>query len=156
EAPARISLQKAIGTNADFKGKEEAPRRLAMLAIDPASANAAVRTELQNYLRDQPNDPVALLRLAQLQERDGAMEDAVKTYEKVVAGSPSFASATRRLVLLYSQRSVDDPKAYDLAQKARQLYPQDSEVAKALGIFSYRREYYPRAAELLQEAAAAR
>ena len=58
--------------------------------------------------------------------------------------------------MLYSQRSVDDPKAYDLAQRARQVYPQDPEIAKALGILSYRREYYPRAAELLQEAATAR
>ena len=64
DEPARIALQKAAAASADFKGKEEGRRRLAILAIDPASSNAAVRTELQNYLRDQPSDPVALLRLA--------------------------------------------------------------------------------------------
>src|SRR5262249_2632259 len=47
----------------------------------------------------------------------------------------------------------DAPKAYDVAVKARQAYPDDAEVAKVLGILTYRRELYPRSAELLKEAA---
>jgi uncharacterized protein HemY len=43
-----------------------------------------------------------------------------------------------------------------LVQKARQAYPGDADIAKALGILSYRREYYPRSAELLKEAATKR
>ena len=99
------------------------------------------------------DDPVALAKFAEIQERDGAGEEAIKTYEKIVAGNPLFGSAMRRLTVLYSQRSTDEPKAYDVAQKAYQAFPQDPEVAKALGILSYRREYYPRAADLLRQAA---
>jgi tetratricopeptide (TPR) repeat protein len=153
EEPARLALQKAADANADFPGKDESRRRLAVLKIDGATANALVRKELDDYLRERPNDPAALVRLARLQERDGAQDQAIKTYEKVVDGNPQFAPALLQLVRLYDQHSVDTPKAYDLALKARQAYPQDAEVAKTLGILSYRREYYPRSAELLKEAA---
>ena len=61
-----------------------------------------------------------------------------------------------RLALLYGQRSTDDPKAYELVTKARQAYPDDPEIAKTLGILSYRRGYYPQAVELLKAAARTR
>ena len=55
-----------------------------------------------------------------------------------------------------AQRPTDVSKAYELALKARQLYPDDAEITKALGILSYRRDLYPRSADLLKEAAAKR
>jgi len=129
---------------------------LAVIAIDPAAADAAGRKLLDDYLRERPNDPAALVRLAQLQIRDGSIDQAVKTYEKEVDTNPQYSPALRQLVVLYGQRSIDSPKAFELAQKARQAYPQDPDVAKTLGIFSYRRDFYPRAAELLREALATR
>ena len=74
------------------------------------TANPAVRTELENYLREWPNDPVALVRLAEIQQRDGAVDQAVKTYEKVIADNPHYAPATRQLALLYGQLSTDSRK----------------------------------------------
>ena len=93
------------------------------------------------------------MRLAAIQERDGAIDQAVKTYEKVVAENPLFAPAMRQLALLYGQRSTDDPKAYELVTKARQAYPDDPEIAKTLGILNYRRGYYAQSVELLKGAA---
>ncbi len=157
EALAQAALQKATDASADFPGKDDARARLAVLTINVGTATAAARSELENYLRERPNDPMALVRLAGLQERDGAVDQAVKTYEKVVAAYPLFAPATRQLVLLYGhQRSTDVAKAYELALKARQAFPGDPDIAKALGILSYRRDYFPRAAELLKEASAKR
>jgi tetratricopeptide (TPR) repeat protein len=156
EAAARLALQKAADANADFPGKDEARQRLGVLAIDVGTASAGVRTELENYLRKQPNDPAALVRLAQLQQRDGAVDHAVKTYEKVVADDPLFAPATRQLALLYGQLSTDSAKAYELVTKARQAYPDDPDIAKTLGILNYRRGLYPQAVELLKQAAAKR
>jgi len=40
-----------------------------------------------------------------------------------------------------------------VVQKARQFYPDDADIAKVLGILSYRRQLYPRSVELLEEAA---
>ena len=141
---------------ADFPGKDEARQRLALLAINVGTANAAVRTELENYLRKWPNDPAALMRLAEIQQRDGAVDQAVKTYEKLVADNPLYAPATRQLALLYGQLSTDSAKAYELVTKARQAYPDDPDIAKTLGILNYRRGYYPQSVELLKEAAAKR
>ena len=156
EEPARMALQKAADASADFPRKDEARQRLAVLAIDPRAANPAVRTELEDYLRKQPNDPAALMRLGEVQQRDGAVDQAVKTYEKVVADNPLYAPATRQLALLYGQLSTDSAKAYELVTKARQAYPDDPDIAKTLGILNYRRGYYPQAVELLKQATAKR
>ncbi len=156
EEPARIALQKAAQSSADFPGKDEARQRLAMLTIDVGAANDAVRKELENYLRERPNDPVALMRLAQVQKRDGDVDEAVKTYEKVLADYPLHAPAMRQLALLYGQRSTDEPKAYELATKAQQAYPDDPEIAKTLGILNYRRGLYSQSVDLLKKAAAKR
>lgn len=156
EAAARVALQKSVDSGVDFSGKEEARERLSLLAIDVGAANAAARMELENSLQRRPNDPAALLRLAQFQIRDGAADQAVKSFEKIVADNPLHRPALRQLALLYGKLSADDPRAYEVVLKARQAYPQDADIAKTLGIFSYRREYYPRSAELLKEAGANR
>lgn len=156
EGPAAAALKRAADASADFPGKDGARLRLSVLAIDAATANPARRKDLEDYLREQPKDPVALIRLGQLQERDGARDQAVKTYENILDANPLFAPAMRRLAILYGQLSGDNPKAFDLTLKARQAYPQDPEIAKALGILNYRRDLYPRAAELLREAATMR
>jgi tetratricopeptide (TPR) repeat protein len=156
EGPARIALQKAVDARADFPGKDEARRRLTLLAIPAGTANAAVRTELENYLHESPSDSVALARLAEVQLREGAVDQAVKTYEKVVADNASYAPAMRQLALLYGQLSTDSPKAYELVTKAHRAYPDDPVIAKTLGILNYRRGYYPRSEQLLKEAAAKR
>jgi tetratricopeptide (TPR) repeat protein len=156
EGPARIALQKAADAVKDFPEKDEARRRLAVLAIPVGPANAAVRTELENYLRERPNDPAALARLAEIQQQSGAVDQAVKTYEKIVAADPSYAPATRQLALLYGRLSTDSPKAFELVTNARQAYPDDPDIAKTLGILNYRRAYYPQSLELLKEAATKR
>jgi uncharacterized protein HemY len=84
------------------------------------------------------------------------VDQAVKTYEKVVADNPLNALATRQLALLYGQLSTDSAKAYELVTKARQAYPDDPDIAKTLGILNYRRGYYPQAVELLKQATAKR
>jgi tetratricopeptide (TPR) repeat protein len=156
EEPARIALKKAVDANADFAGKDDARKRLALLAIGVGDADPAARTQLQDYLKQQPNDPAALMRLAALQERDGAVDDAITTYEKALAADPLYAPATRQLAIIYARRSSDDPKAYELTTKAREAYPDDAEITKALGILYYRRGVYSQAAELLKLAAAKR
>jgi tetratricopeptide (TPR) repeat protein len=156
EGPARDALQKAVDAPADFPAKDQARRRLTLLAIPAGTANATVRTQLENYLRESPNDPVALTRLAEVQQREGAVDQAVKTYEKVVADNPSYAPAMHQLALLYGQLSTDSAKAYELVTKAHQAFPGDAVIAKTLGILSYRRGFYPQSVELLKEAAAKR
>jgi len=156
EGRARVALQNAVDASADFSAKDEARRRLSMLAIPAGTANATVRTQLENYLRESPEDPVALTRLAEVQQQEGAVDQAVKTYEQALADNPSYAPAMRQLALLYGQLSTDSPKAYELVTKAHEAFPDDALITKTLGILSYRRAFYPQSVQLLKEAAAKR
>lgn len=153
DGTARSELKQAADATIDFVGKDEASKRLSILAIDPETLNAGERTELQNYLREWPNDPAALVRLARVQQRDGDVDQAIKTYERAITNNPSYAPAIRQLALLYGrQRSTDTSKAYELATKARFVYPDDPDIAKTLGILSYRRGLFPQSVELLKQA----
>jgi tetratricopeptide (TPR) repeat protein len=156
EASARSALQKAVQGSGDFLGKDEARRRLAVLDLQVGSEGAAVRTQLNYYMRQDPNDPAALTRLAELEMREGSVDKAVRIFEKVAADYPMFAPATRQLALLYGQRLTDSSTAYDVAMRARQAYPADPDVAKAAGILSYRRGNFPQSVELFKEASAKR
>jgi tetratricopeptide (TPR) repeat protein len=158
EEAARAALQKAVSAGAEFPGKGEAQARLAVLAIDPRTADAGARADLEKFLRERPNDPVALARLAALQQRDGQLTQAIRTYEKILADNPRYAPAMRQLALLYAELPTDAnaTKAFDFALKARDAYPDDAEIAKMLGILSYRRKLYPRSLDLLKEASAKR
>jgi tetratricopeptide (TPR) repeat protein len=153
EEPARLALQQAVDIGTDFPGKEEARRRLGLLAINAQAGDTAdVQNALESYLHEQPNDPAARLRLGELQEREGAVDQAVKTYQKIIEADQHFAPALRRLALLYSQRPSEDASFYDLATKARQAYPEDPDLARVLGILNYQRGFYQQSAELLKEA----
>jgi tetratricopeptide (TPR) repeat protein len=152
QGPAGIALQKAAEAAKEFPGKDDARQRLSLLAIDVKTASPAVRSGLEVQLRERPDDPVALVRLAELQLRDGAVDQAVNTYEKVVDNYPQFAAATRQLALLYGQRSANDQKAYDLLTNAHQADPDDPALTKTLGILSYRRGRYSQSIDLLGKA----
>ena len=155
EASARAALQKVADASADFPGKAEARRRLEVLSIETGAVKSSdVRTKLENFLRDSPNDPVALFRLARLQEQDGSAKEAASTYEKILAGNSNFAPALRQLAVLYGQHAPDDlNKAFEISTRARQTYPDDREITRTLGILNYRRGFYPQAAEQLKAAA---
>src|SRR5580765_6458161 len=47
EGAARLALQKAVEGTKQFDGKDQASRLLALLAIDPKTADAAAVSELQ-------------------------------------------------------------------------------------------------------------
>ena len=156
EDASRTALQKALQTNSDFPQKEDARQRLAVLTMDTKKPTDDARAQLDTYLHQQPKDPVALTRLGQLRQRDGAVDQAIGAYQKAIDADPYFSPAIRELAIIYSQRPGEESKAYDLATKARQAYPKDAELAKTLGILDFQRGFYPQSVELLNQAAATR
>ena len=156
EEPARLALQKAVDAAADFPVRM---KRVSDLPYWRSRLERQIPVFGRNWKITCGNGrtiPQQWCDLQQVQERDGAVDQAVKTYEKVVADNPLYAPATRQLALLYGQLSTDSAKAYELVTKARQAYPDDPDIAKTLGILNYRRGYYPQSVELLKEAAAKR
>ena len=154
EEQAGAALTKAVEAGVDFPELEEARARLVLLAIDPRTADAQDRADLEEFLKARPRDPAALARLAALRVRDGNPDQAIKIYDNILVDDPLYAPAVRQLALIYAERAPDAAGTYDVASQAREAYPGDAEIAKMFGILSYRRGFYPRALELLSDASA--
>jgi tetratricopeptide (TPR) repeat protein len=88
-----------------------------------------------------------------LKEEKGDSLAACQNYERVLTRFPDFTPARKRLAELYGNLG-DDAKTYEMATKAREALPGDTEVARSLGIVLYRRggaDNFRRAAQLLDE-----
>jgi tetratricopeptide (TPR) repeat protein len=152
EEPARVGLQRAAEASKDFPDKEEARRRLALLKIDVKMTNPTDLAELEKQLREEPNDPVALCRLAAIQERDGAVEKAVQNYESALKQNPRNAQVMLKLAQLYSGFLNDPQKALGLAEGAHKLAPDDPSISQTLGLLVFQASDYQRALSLLEAA----
>ena len=87
EDSALLNLKFALSKK-DFDATNEVQRRLNILSLDPKTASAADRAELEKQIEKDPADPIALARLGAIQEHDGEFEKAAATYAKVVKQSP--------------------------------------------------------------------
>jgi tetratricopeptide (TPR) repeat protein len=151
---ADAAMQEAVRQNDSSPYLNEAKQFLAMRAAvkDPAQAQSSGPLA-QQILDKDPNDVPALMVMALLAERRGALDEAERTCEKVLSIYPLFAPAMREMAILYShgEHDRDLEKAYDLAERARAIMPDDLELAKTLGLLAYRRADYNRSMLLLRE-----
>jgi tetratricopeptide (TPR) repeat protein len=153
EAPARLALEGAIRANKEFPGKEEAQRCLAILALDPQTADPAARALLEKRVADAPHDSVALGRLAAIYDRDGATDKAVKAFEQFLKENPKNAPVLARLSDIYSGPLKNPQKALELAKEAHAAAPEDARISQMLGHLVVQTGDYKWATTLLQEAA---
>jgi len=151
-ADAEAALQRVLQDGVSFAQKDEARRLASMIAAakSPLQAQASL-PDARKILDADPDYMPAVMVLALAREQQGDYPGARQLDEKILATDPFFAPATRQLALLYAQRLGDDQKAYDLAVKAREAFPDDPELAKTFGILVYRRGDYAGAAHVLQE-----
>jgi tetratricopeptide (TPR) repeat protein len=154
ETPARTALERAVRATEKFPGESEATNCLAILSIDPRTAKAADMARLEDRLRQTPGDPIALSRLGGIQERDGALDKALDTYERAFTSNPQSASIMLKLAQMYSSpRFHDLPKAFDLAKKAHNAAPDNNSASALLGRLAFETGDYKWAASLLEESA---
>ena len=154
EGPAQLALEQACQSPNDFVGKEEARRRLGVLAIDAKLANAATVSDLKKYLRDTPADPVALCRLGAVQTRDGAIDEAVHSYEGALKCSPQNPQILLKLAQLYaSSGSPGTAKAMEITKTAHNLAPDDPRISALLGSLAFETGDSKWSASLLEDSA---
>jgi tetratricopeptide (TPR) repeat protein len=152
------AMQAALQSGTNFANAGNARRFLDLqtLATDPAKA-VADESQIAEILKSNPDYVPALILEGLVNEQKSNPGAAEQLYEKVLDQHPDFAPAQRRLAILYSEDPSKDKQTYDLAVKARQAYPDDPNVARALGIVTYRMasaaDDYSRAADLLAESA---
>jgi putative PEP-CTERM system TPR-repeat lipoprotein len=155
EAPARLALQRGIEGDKDFPEKDAARRRLAILAIDPKSSDPATQSLLEKRLAEDPNDPIALVRLAGVFLRNGTLDKAIKAYQQALTQNPKNAYVLTSLAQLYSAPgALQNPqKALDYAKDAHAAVPDDVSITQLLGHLVCQAGDYKWASSLLQDAA---
>lgn len=123
---------------------------LSMLVLLRAPAmNQAAADQAQVILKQDPTCLPAMMVAARWNETQRDYRGAERIYEDLLARYASFAPAIRSLALLYTEALPASEKAYSLLLKARESFPQDPALLRALGILCYQRAEYRRTVELL-------
>ena len=148
EANARTAFQHALQLNEDFPQKSECNQCLAVLAIDTKTAGADTRAWLEKRVANQPDDPIALGRLAAIYQREGTVDKAIATYEAALQANPQNVMAMVNLARLYAPK--DTQKAFNLAKAAYKLTPNDPLVTYTLGRLAFLTGDYEWSLNLLQ------
>ncbi len=149
---ARAALGKAVEAPSDFPSKSEAQRRLNFLTQADGGPNIEpTADEIEEILKQNPNDVMARFRLGEIYEKQKAFDRAAVAYEATLTLNPSLASAALKLAQLYSGPLQNGPKALEFARKARDLAPLDPQVAGLLGRLAFDNGNFLWAYSLLQE-----
>ena len=109
--------------------------------------------QLEATLKQQPDDPLARVGLAESYEKQKAFAKAAAEYEQALQINPKLLSALVSLAQLNAGPLQNSEKALEFAKKARVLAPTDVKVAGVLGAIAYRAGNFTWAYSLLQESA---
>lgn len=120
-------------------------------AFSDTAQLAALKSELAQTLKADPDYVPALMLSAKTSQAAGDADTATKLFNQVIAKYPNFTPAAREIAILAGHKPSVDPKAFELGLKARQAYPQDPQLARALGVMSFRQNDFSRAVQYLQE-----
>jgi tetratricopeptide (TPR) repeat protein len=99
------------------------------------------------------NVTAAYLQIGMIYDAKKNYPAARDAYEKLLAFNPDFVPALNNLSYLYCERLGDLDKAYTLAEKCRQLAPQDPSIGDTLGWILYKKGDYAHALPLESESA---
>jgi len=151
ETDARTAFQSALAGGKPFAGRDECQICLAVLDINPATADAAAVEKLEKRVGDSPNDPIAQSRLGAIYQRLGKTDKAIASYEAVLKTDAKNLPAMNTLARLYETKDV--AKAYGIAKGAYKLAPNNAEVLHIYGRLAYQSGDFKLASSLLQSAA---
>jgi tetratricopeptide (TPR) repeat protein len=130
---------------------DEARQFLDLIALSTNQPQAvAAESRIEGILKSDSNYVPALMVVAMINEQKINLPAAEQDYETVLSRYPDFAPAQKKLVILYAEDSSNPENAYVIAIKARESFPDDSGLGKALGIIVFRQGDYARAVSLLK------
>jgi len=152
ESAARTAFERALQSTMEFQGKDEARRRLALLALDTEGGGADARRELEAQLKLEPQDVLALVRLADVQLKSGELKQAQETLGKALEANPNLPQALVTQGRLKAQEGQRE-EALRLVRRAREAAPSDGEIAWRGGQVALTCNDVVLAQSLLQEAA---
>ncbi len=148
-AQAETALQKSIELNPDAPGPYFLLAQIHLSKKDPTKA---IET-FEKAAAINPKDTQALMMIAMISEQQKRYDAALAAYEKILTLNPKSGIALNNIAVLYAERLNQLDKAVESAQKARELFPRDPNVADTLGWLLVKKRQLPRALVLLQESA---
>ncbi len=146
-AGAEQALLKAIELDPNF---HVAYMLLATLYTETGQKDKAL-VKLHDTVSRNPRDISALMMLGTLQYEQKEYPAARDTYDQLLAVNPNFGPALNNLADIYSDKLGQLDKAYEAANKAREVLPGNPYAADTLGWILYQRGEYSWALGLLQE-----
>ncbi|HEX9047132.1 MAG TPA: tetratricopeptide repeat protein [Verrucomicrobiae bacterium] len=147
---AEAALQKALQLD---PGNQDAPLLLGQIYSD-AGQNDRALAQLATLLATNSQNTGAWMLAAKINSDKKNYPDAAAAYERALKVDPKFGPALNNLAYIYTEQVVNLDRAYDLAQRARELLPYDPSTADTLGWVNFKRGSYQSALALLQESAA--
>jgi tetratricopeptide (TPR) repeat protein len=145
---AKEALQRAVSSPIEFSEKEEGKRRLALLQEGGAEVSI---DQMKKFLEQEPNDPIALLRIGDLYEKQSNFAGAAASYQKAVELNPSLLHPTIKLAQLNAGPLKNSSKAMTFAKRARELAPNDPKISGLLGNIAFEAGSSDWSYSLLQE-----
>lgn len=87
--------------------------------------------ELAAYVKEQPENLLAHLALAQFLQQTNRQDEAVSEYERLTANHPDNAAALNNLAWMYNERG--DARGLELAARAVELAPESAAIIDTYG-----------------------
>ncbi len=143
-------LLKAI----DLAPENPAPRLVLAQMYSGAKQNKKALAQLDAVLAKDPKNLAALMQAAQVHTDEKDYKAAAAAYEQLLAIDPKFSPALNNAAYLYSENLGQLDRAFELAQQARALLPNDPSTADTFGWINLKRGAYPTALALLSESVA--
>ena len=148
-ARAESNLLKAIELNPNLPS----PYLLLAKVYVHSNKNQEALQKL-NALVDRTNDAAAYLQIGAIHEQQKEFEAARDAYEKVLTINSNSSPALNDLAYIYSAVQLNKiDRAYELAQRARELQPQNPSVGDTLGWILLQKGDYAHALVLLEDSA---
>lgn len=139
---AQSSLQKALQSSAPFDKAEEARSFLACtFASTNVAAAQAYLPQAQKLLSSDANDLPALF--VQARALEARPKEGLEAYTRLMDKYPLFVPAARQFALLSLRDPADAQRTLAAAQKAREAFPQDSELLATIEIARHRLKQKP-------------
>ena len=147
---ARAAFEQALKSGNEFTHKEDIQRRLALLSSSSSGSQLTIQ-ELESIVRQQPDDVLSHMRLAESYETANSFKQAAAQYEEALKLNPKLTSAFAKLASIYSEGLNDPTKGLEYAKTARELSPGDARSTLLVGRIAFKQGNYPWAYGLLKQ-----
>ena len=114
------------------------------------SGDKSAEQLLEEWVAKNPNDAGVVAVLADVRQRKGDVDGAIKLYEQSLAKAPDNAVLLNNLAVLYDGKG--NPKALELAERAYKLAPKAAAIQDTYGWILFKRDPSDKSLQLLREA----